>query len=160
MPLKPDGDVIRGLGYVTLHAAYLEERLNDLLGMFDSVDSLRDQDLRSPISQRIRAALALVGTLTNDRAQELHKSLSTAEMLFRRRNDLVHGRIYDAPYGQEGKYLHQGRSGEQVRRIDANELYALANELRECELSIDRSLLSVAREISRKWTEAKRDGPS
>ncbi len=31
MPLQNDGDVVRGLGFVALYAAYLEEQVDNLL---------------------------------------------------------------------------------------------------------------------------------
>jgi hypothetical protein len=35
-----DGDIIRGLGFVTLYSAYLEEQIEDLLKMLDLLKNL------------------------------------------------------------------------------------------------------------------------
>ena len=41
MALEDDGDPIRGLGFVALNAAYLEEQIDNLLFMLQPVEALR-----------------------------------------------------------------------------------------------------------------------
>jgi hypothetical protein len=36
--IQNDGDIVRGLGFVTLYAAYLEEQIDNLLIMLDPVE--------------------------------------------------------------------------------------------------------------------------
>ncbi len=38
MHIENDGDIVRGLGFVTLYAAYLEEQIDNLLFMLDPVE--------------------------------------------------------------------------------------------------------------------------
>src|SRR5450759_791200 len=54
MALTDDGDLIRGLGFVALYAAYLEEAVDECLEVVLAQDAERDDGLyRRPTSQKI-----------------------------------------------------------------------------------------------------------
>lgn len=41
-----DGDIIRGLGHVTLQAAYVEEQVDDILTALNSIEPFDDKKKR------------------------------------------------------------------------------------------------------------------
>lgn len=54
MALVDDGDLIRGLGFVALYAAYLEEAIDECLNVVAAHDAKRDDRLfRRPTSKKI-----------------------------------------------------------------------------------------------------------
>ena len=129
MALESDGDVVRGLGFVTLYSAYLEEEIDNLLQLLESIDSSPTQHLRWPISRRLKKAKKLVTSLRAEELSELLADLDACGDLFERRNELVHGRIY-SNYGrgdEENAQLHSGRPDIEDREITPQELYDLAN---------------------------------
>jgi len=54
--LNDDGDIIRGLGYVALYSAYLEEQIDNLLFILNSVEEFGEDKQRWPISRKIKHA--------------------------------------------------------------------------------------------------------
>lgn len=75
MALESDGDVVRGLGFVTLYAAYLEEEVDALLDLLSSVDSSPEKHKRWPISQRLKKAIRVLKTLESDELEDLRRDL-------------------------------------------------------------------------------------
>ena len=55
--LNDDGDIVRGLGFVALYAAYLEEQVDNLLEALDRVESYDSVKQRWPISRKIKHAI-------------------------------------------------------------------------------------------------------
>lgn len=124
---KDDGDTVRGLGFVALYAAYLEEQIDNLLFMLAPVEEFDSKKQRWMISQKIKQAKKLVSLLGKDSFAELLEDLDTCKDLFEDRNEFVHGRIYgcfDRP-----DTLKSGRFNVPDREINSEELYILANEL-------------------------------
>ena len=141
MTLESDGDIIRGLGFVTLYAAYLEEQVDALLELLRLIEPFLDKEKRWPISQRLKKAIRLVRSLDSDELDELQEDLETCKTLFQRRNEVVHGRIYSA-YGRgENDQLRSGRSGVPNRNVTPEELYDLANELFGYQSAVQRPQL-------------------
>jgi hypothetical protein len=127
MPRNSDGDIIKGLGFVALYAAYLEEQIDALLFMLQPLEPFPEAEQRWPISKKINKASRLVAPLVFDDKAGLMADLCGVRDLFESRNEVIHGRIYanfDRP-----DTLKSGGPNVPDRRVDATELYALANDL-------------------------------
>jgi hypothetical protein len=125
--LKSDGDIIRGLGFVTLYSAYAEEQADNLLERLSQIDAFDDQKRKWPISQKLRHALELIERLRSAELADLKKVLRDGWALFDRRNEVVHGRIYPGRR-KSPDTLKSGRPNVPEREIKPEELYELANE--------------------------------
>ena len=91
-----EGDIIRPLGLVTLHAGYAELEIDSLLESLSPMSEFDDQKRKWPVGQKIGYARKLVGGLHSDRLSELEKVLAEATELFDRRNALVHSAIFSS----------------------------------------------------------------
>ena len=140
MTLESDGDIVRGLGFVTLYAAYLEEEVDALLELLRPIAPFPDTK-RWMINQRLRKAIRLVQRLDSDDLDDLQEDLDICKTLFKRRNDVVHGRIYSG-YGRgENAQLRSGRYGVPDRDVTPKELYDLANEFDGYRSAVQRARL-------------------
>jgi hypothetical protein len=127
--IENDGDIIRGLGFVTLYSAYLEEQIDNLLEMLNTIEAYDSKKQRWKISIKIKHAKEIIDRLDGDGISEFGADLITSLELFEERNEVVHGRIYggfDRP-----DTLKSGRSNVPDRNIFPEELYDLANEFHE-----------------------------
>ena len=61
--LNDDGDIVRGLGFVALYAAYLEEQIDNLLEALVQVETYDSAKQRWPISRKIKHAIDVIGRL-------------------------------------------------------------------------------------------------
>lgn len=127
MPLADDSDMVRGLGFVTMYAAWVEEDVDDLLRMLDPVEPFDEKKQRWQISRKLKHAAELVRKLESDELKGLPEALEGAIALFERRNEFVHGRIYSGH--DRIDYIQGGRPNAPTNPITSPELYALANEL-------------------------------
>lgn len=131
MAIDDDGDIVRGLGYVTLYAAYMEEAVDACRQIVMSADPASPKGIeRSPISDRVRYVrrrLGEAGTLPEELA-ELPEVLDFVLQCLEARNEVVHGRIYGGLQG-EADTLRPGRPTGTARPIESAELYALANDM-------------------------------
>ena len=121
-----DNDIVRGLGFVTLYAAYLEEQIDSLRHTLSAVQKVDDREHKWPISVRIDKIKEIVSTFEFEDRNELLQNLNIAKILLDRRNEVVHGRIY-ANFDRDDT-LKSGRPNVPERTIEAKELYDLANE--------------------------------
>jgi hypothetical protein len=96
--LQNDGDIAKGLGFVTLYSAYLEERIDSLLMMLGTLEEFSEAKQRWQISRKIKHAKKLLRKLDNGKFEYLIKNLATCLALFVDRNELVHGRIYGGKF--------------------------------------------------------------
>jgi hypothetical protein len=128
--LQDDGDIIRGLGLVTLYSAYLEEQIDNLCAMIGSIEEFGEDKLRWPISRKIKHAKKLLSKLDGTEINNLITDLDTCSALFEDRNELVHGRIYGGTFDRPDT-LKSGRPNIPDRDVDSAELYNLANEFDE-----------------------------
>ena len=63
MPLNDDGDLIRGLGFVALYAAYLEEAVDECLAcLLPAGGPQYDKILRQPTGQKVEYLSVRPGT--------------------------------------------------------------------------------------------------
>ena len=129
MPLQRDDDVVRGLGFVALYAAYLEEQIDNLLFMLQPIEQFPESEQRWQTSRKIEKAKRLVHGLMFEYRDALLADLDASKQLLDRRNEVIHGRIYanfDRP-----DTLKSGRPNTPDRVVDSAELYELANNLAE-----------------------------
>lgn len=139
MPPDDDGDPVRGLGFVTLYGAYLEEQIDNLLRVLEPISGTALADKKWPVSRKIEQARDLLQSLEFEYRDGLLSNLGKIEELFELRNEVVHGRIYggfDRP-----DTLKSGRPNVPDRNIDSAELYALANELASAREAVYRPLI-------------------
>lgn len=128
MTLKDDGDIVKGLGYLALYAAYVEEAIDNCVDVMTSCDSSPYKNIDYwPVSKKIQFMIKKVSVL--ELPVELgyfDGLLNTLLELFEQRNKLIHGRIYASLQG-ESDVLRPGRKNELTRNISSAELYELAN---------------------------------
>lgn len=127
MPLADDGDLVRGLGFVTLYAAWVEEDVDDLLRLMDPVEPFDEKKQRWQISQKLKHAAKIVRLLKSDELDGLPEALERAIELFERRNEFVHGRIYAGHDRLD--YIKGGRPNAPTKLVTSSELYSLANKI-------------------------------
>jgi hypothetical protein len=152
MALADDGDVIRGLGFVALYAAYLEEAVDGCVEVLLAADPQPDDSIhRQPISKKTRYCRRRLDELAplSDELARLPDALDYVADLFEHRNEVVHGRIY-AEYGRPDQ-LRSGRRGVPDRDITSTELYELANEIKAAPgLLMHASVFALPRLIARR----------
>ncbi len=127
--LQSDGDIIRGLGYVTIYSAYLEEQIDYLLEALGPIEPMTRSRQRLPTSKKIKEAKKCLSRLDSTELQSFPATLDACSRLFERRNELIHGRIYSGFGGLDR--LRSGRASVPERPVTADELYDLANKIFE-----------------------------
>jgi hypothetical protein len=124
--IQNDGDIVRGLGFVSLYSAYLEEQIDNLLFLLSEVEEFDESRQRWPISREIEHGKKIICGLNTNEFDELIDVLTYCKDLFEKQNEFVHGRIY-ANFDRPAT-LRSGRQNVPEREIEASELYELANE--------------------------------
>lgn len=146
--LNDDGDIVRGLGFVALYAAYLEEQIDNLLETLDQVEAYDSTKQRWPISRKIKHAINVIGRLDVSEFPDYTKDLQICLELFEDRNELIHGRIYanfDRP-----ESLKSGQRNKPDREVHSKELYKLANEFDDFCAAIYRGFIfKIPRAVNR-----------
>ena len=125
--IEDDGDIVRGLGFVTMHSAHLEARIDELLFHLSVIEEFSENEQRWPISQKIKKAKKILATVDHPLASEIREDLDLCKDRFEWRNELIHGRIYSPQYHE--KNLKSSRPNVPDREATSEELYALANDL-------------------------------
>ncbi|MCP4406510.1 MAG: hypothetical protein GY807_01875 [Gammaproteobacteria bacterium] len=129
MPLADDGDIVRGLGFVTMYAAHIEEDIDNILRMLEPVAKFDEKKQRWSISGKIKHAIKLVRKLKSNELKGLPEALKGALKLFEQRNEFVHGRVYVGL--DRVDYIRSGRPNSPTKSITSAELYDLANQFWE-----------------------------
>ena len=125
--IQEDQDIVRGLGFVTIYSAWLEQDVDDILEILSPVSSFKSKIQRMRIGQKIEHAAVQIEQLSNNKAiAELPKILRNSIELFERRNELIHGRFFAGH--DKSVYLQSGRSNVPTRTITSAETYQLAND--------------------------------
>lgn len=137
--IRDDGDIIRGLGFVTLYAAYLEEQIDNLLFILDKIAPYDEAKQRWPISRKIKHAIKVLKTLDAGEFPDLAEYLRTCLDLYEDRNELLHGRIYGN--FDRTDTLKSGRPNIPDREIESSELYELANKFDDFSAAIIRPMI-------------------
>lgn len=127
MMIEDDGDIIRGLGFVTMYAAHLEGQIDELLFLLSELFEYSENLQRRPISAKIRLAQEVLSNMEESLAKEIIEDLNKCSEHFEWRNELIHGRIYAPDYHE--KNLKSSRPNVPDRKADSEELYLLANNL-------------------------------
>lgn len=122
--VQNDGDIVRGLGFVTMYAAWVEEAVDDILRQLSAHGKLDEKTQRRQISQKLKLAAKLVNCLQNAQLDGLPMLLLDGVNLFERRNEVIHGRIY--AFDSQTVCLRSGWQNGPARNVTAAELYALA----------------------------------
>lgn len=137
MALRDDGCVIRGLGYVSLYAAYVEENIRECVRVMIEIRYKDHQVVQQklaalhkrPVSKQIKF---LEHELQKNYPlpapiREMPKLLEYLRGLLNQRNQIVHGYVYRNMH--EGIIeLRPGRADGQLRELRSDELYQLAND--------------------------------
>lgn len=124
--IADDGDIVRGLGFVSMYSAWVEEEIDKLLVVTDPIEPFDEKKQRWPISRKLDAAIQIVASLESPELGELLEALKAGFPLFERRNEVIHGRIYAG--FEKGEFLKSGRPNTPTREVLSAELYALAND--------------------------------
>ncbi|MBU4509324.1 MAG: hypothetical protein KJ740_23315 [Gammaproteobacteria bacterium] len=131
MPMTNDGDIVKGLGYTTLYAAYMEEAVDECRIVLMKRDPAPPKGIEKwPISRRVeyvQERLTQFAPLPQELAG-LPSYLDYIRDLLERRNEVIHGRIYGSLQGEKDE-LRPGRPTGSARPITSAELYDLANEM-------------------------------
>ena len=80
--LPDDGDIVRGLGFVSLYSARVEEAVDDLLRRLEKVEPFGDKRQIWPISQKLRHAAQVVRRLSCPQLDRLPLALEAGVTLF------------------------------------------------------------------------------
>lgn len=149
MPLADDGDLIRGLGFVALYAAYLEEGIDEVLEVLAAADAGFDQRVRQrSTGQKIEYIRERIRTL-DPLPQELAHFpdvLTGITELLERRHLIIHGRVYNVP--GVGDVRRPARLGLPEQAATSSELYALAKELFEARTPLNHaSMFALPRRL-------------
>ncbi|HSD38714.1 MAG TPA: hypothetical protein VLC92_14475 [Rhodocyclaceae bacterium] len=147
MTLIDDGDLIKGLGFVALYAAYLEEAIDECVGALFMGDQVQyDKIMRKPSSQKIewiQDRLKSLMPLTKELGH-FPGHLDVVVKLLEERNLVIHGRVYAVP--GEGDVRYAGRKGIPTEVAKSSELYELANDLfRACDPLMAASMFAFQR---------------
>jgi len=139
MPLQRDNDVVRGLGFVALYAAYLEEQIDNLLFMLQLIEQFSENEQRWQTSRKIEKAKRLVQRLEFEYRDTLLADLDASKQLLDWRNEVIHGRIY-ANF-ERPDTLKSGRPNIPDRVVTPNELYNLADNLADARAALYRPMI-------------------
>lgn len=125
-----DGDIIRGLGFVTLHSAYLEEEVDRCAEVLKSLGaSIAEPPIPKWPAQKLEYCLNRCTELGIDHLLVVTHAFRGGKSLFKRRNDVVHGRTYAQTKGPDIR--RSGRPGVPDCPVTSKELYELADDFYE-----------------------------
>jgi hypothetical protein len=130
MTLVDDGDLVRGIGYVTLYAGYLEESIEHAFVAVAAIEKdTRAEMQRWPISRKLDYIERAIGNWTSLPNELLRflKSICGVKELLEERNLYIHGRVYADPLN--GDVLKPSRQNQTEILARSSDLYHLANRL-------------------------------
>lgn len=124
--VQDDGDIVRGLGFVSMYSAWVEEDVDDILRLLSSIQIFDERIQRFPISRKLERTAQIVESFESEELKELPMVLRSGLDLFEARNAVIHGRIH-AGFDKKD-YVQSGRPNVATRVVTSIELYELANE--------------------------------
>ena len=149
MSLADDGDLIRGVGYVAIYSAYLEEIVDDLLFALDCLGEKEDDFARRQPSSKLKEIKRRLEELGDSDFEELVDDLSVCDTLLSARHAVLHDRIYAQISGPA--MYHPARPERSKRPASSIELYELANQMQTCRARLMRPLVfAIPSAISRR----------
>lgn len=131
MAISDDGDIVRGLGYVTLYAAYMEEAIEECSDLIVRWRGTTPNGYAHwPISRKVDYLKDFFSGASPlpDELKIYPRFMDYIRILLKRRNEVIHGRIYGSLQGDKSE-LRPGRPTGSQREISSSELYTLANRL-------------------------------
>ena len=145
--IEDDGNEVRAVGFIAIHAAHLEARIDDLLRHLSPVVPYPEKEQRWPVSDKISACKKRLNKLDSDKYQELKGDLKKCKEHFDWRNEILHSQLFSPEYNENN--LVSRRPGVEPRSVDAKELYILANNLKILDSAIYRpQILDIPRSVS------------
>lgn len=141
--LEDDGDIVKSLGFVSLHASYLEEQIENLVTMLEPV---KKYTKGWHISDRIIHAKKAIRKLNREEFDELLIDLDTCLDIFQDRNELLHRTIYSG-LGRPDT-LKSSKADIPDRPVYSSELYQLANEMTNFREGISRSMFGLPQAVA------------
>jgi hypothetical protein len=138
--IENDGDEVRGLGFVTLHSAYLEAKIHQLLLLLVPVEPYPEKDHTWQISRKIKEARKRLKQLDPENLEDARENLSICKTVFEWRNELVHSAIYASEYVPDN--LVSTRPNIEARAVTPEEIYKCANQLSDLYSAVYRPMVS------------------
>lgn len=148
--MEDDGNIVRGLGFVTLNASYLEEQIEALLEL---LKIFKEYNGGWQISRKIKHAIDTLTEFDENRFSDLISDLGTCLQIFEDRNSLVHGRIYAGINRPDT--LKSSRPNMPDREVESAELYQLAKEMSEFRSAIYRPMIFEIPRALNEYLETK-----
>ncbi len=132
-----DNDIVKALGFVALYAAYVEESVDVVMERLSLVKAIAEKERKWPTSRKIEWCMKVLESLHSEELNGLIALLDDTKNILERRNEVIHGRIYAG--NERSDILKSGRSGVLDKKVTANELYDLAEELFELQAVLPNS---------------------
>lgn len=148
--MEDDGDIVRGLGFVTLNASYLEEQIEALIEL---LKVFKEYKGGWQISSKINHTIVTLTEFDQNRFSDLISDLGTCLQIFNDRNALVHGRIYAGISHPDT--LKSSRPNVPDREVESAELYQLANEMSDFRSAIYRPMIFEIPRALNEYLETK-----
>lgn len=146
--IENDGDEVRAIGFIAMHAAHLEARIDDLLWYLDPIVAYTESERRWPVSSKIDAAKKRLNKLGVNAFSELKNDLKTCKDRFEWRNEILHSQLFSPDYKERN--LVSRRPGVEPRSVTVDELYELANDLNDLDSIIYRpQIFEIPREVEK-----------
>ncbi len=156
--IENDGDEVKGVGFITIHAAYLEAQIHQLLVELSPIEDYPEEQHKWQISKKIEAAKKRLKKLDIEKYRELIENLTKCKHNFEWRNEIVHSMILAPEYNENN--LVSTRPGVDPRPIDVEEIYTLANNLNELSLYILHPLIfDIPKTVNEFIEQRARIGP-
>lgn len=126
--VQDDGDIVRGLGFVSMYSAWAEEDVDDILRLLSPIRVFGKKIQCWPISRKLEHAAEIIEGMESNILGELSVALIEGIKLFGERNEVIHGRIYAG--FDKAAYVQSGRPNTPTRVVTSGELYQLANKFK------------------------------
>ena len=127
MALEDDGDIVRGLGFVSMYAAWLEDDVDEILHLLNPIEPFDEKAQRQQTSSKIKIAARLIKKIETNEISGLSEEIKNLKALLERRNGLIHGRVFQGVDRKD--YVKSGRPDVPLRAVSSAEMYSLANDL-------------------------------
>lgn len=149
-----DGDEIRAVGFIAIHAAHLEARINDLLVLLIPVQPYPEDEQRKAISWKIAECKKRLRKLDSQAHVQLLNDLDICRDRFEWRNEIMHSQLFAPEYNAEN--LVSSRPGVAPRAVNVSELYELANDLSDLDAVIHRPQIFEIPQSLEKYIEVNK----
>ena len=150
MPMTDDGDIIRGIGFVTVYSAHLEDRLTNLIQLSTEFKkkkfpwNLKDRaiSLRKLLIEQFDTTPDYIGK-AQDRNQVI-QTLNAVEIITEERNIIIHSALIS---NQTGDVTQKNCRDNTETEIKSAEAYELANYIWELSANVYGLIFPITRLI-------------